>query len=157
MGSFWLMAAGCRDVKAGFFLGVAGRTLLTGMGMEGFSRIPEPSLARRKSKTPSLPSLSPLCRLWSLPCLPARCPTGFPLIGCWHPGSCLVIPSRRTQASTLSLRPPLSAKHPRSSQKPYPSSRQPALEDFGSSLCGPGTGTHPSLTNSSTLLHEHND
>lgn len=44
-GSFWLLAACSRDGKAGLFPEGAGKTLLTGMGLEGFSCIPETSLA----------------------------------------------------------------------------------------------------------------
>lgn len=60
MGNFWLIAACSGDVRAGLFLEGAGKTILTGMGLEGFSCIPETSLAQRDSKIPPTQPSFPL-------------------------------------------------------------------------------------------------
>lgn len=66
MGNFWLMAACSGDVRAGLFLEGAGKTLLTGMGLEDFSCIPETSLAPKGLQdTPTQPSF-PLCSAQAL-------------------------------------------------------------------------------------------
>lgn len=58
--SFWLLVACSGDDKAGFFQEGAGKTLLTGVGLEGFSCILETSLAQRDSKIPPTQPSFPL-------------------------------------------------------------------------------------------------